>query len=95
MWHGWLFLAVITRIGNDSDAPANFSKFPHCWLDDKIDEAHLTRRNIRCLPVHQHRNLHVHAALEVSLCEKFPENEISPLLAHIPVTARVSNVSNM
>jgi hypothetical protein len=88
-------MAVVTRIGNDSDASAKLSEFPHGWLDDKIDEAHLAGCNIRGFPVHQHRNLHVHAALEVSLSEKFPENEIRPPLAHVPVTARVRNVGNM
>ena len=39
--------------------------------------------------------MHVHAALEVSLSEKLPENKICPLLAHIPVTAWVSNVGNV
>ncbi len=39
--------------------------------------------------------MHVHAALEVSLCKKFPENEICPPLAYIPVAARVGYIGNM
>jgi hypothetical protein len=88
-------MAVVTRVGNDSDASAKLSEFPHGGLDDKIDEAQLARGDIRGFPIHQHRNLHVHATLEVSLSEKFPEDEIRPPLAHVPVTARVRDVGNM
>jgi hypothetical protein len=95
MWVRRLFLAVVTGIGNDSDTSANFTEFSHSWLDDKVDEANLARGNIRGFPVHQHRYLHVHTALEVSLSEKFPKNKVCPLLAYIPVTARVCNVGNM
>jgi len=94
-WHRCLLYAVVTCVGNNSDASAKLSEFPHGGLDDKVDEAHLAGGDIRGFPIHQHRNLHVHATLEVPLCEKFPENEIRPPLAHVPVTARVRDVGNM
>lgn len=64
-------------------------------IDNDIDKPNLALRDIDSAPVHEVTNRRAFRSLQIALVEELHEQQVNPLLAHLPGLCRVRYISQM